>query len=323
MKKVNMKYLFWQYKYALLTVLLASVVLVCMTILTYEWSWRVLELDEEIAKQTVYAVGRAFFFFSIFWSAVILFIGLTRIYGFFYPENINRFIRRKNQYLFEANQGLKEVLIEKEHLIEWARIGIAILQGDKVIYSNPMLSELLLYTPEEMLMKPFDSFLLYETDLSFNELMKMKTKDSFEKRLDLKKKNGEVVFCRLRATLLSKPKKEFLFLIDDISYYKQKDEFAKDYTALFSVLSYLRSFDQKNDETFLIKQVLNSILKAYDFSMGFYGRFKNNKIYIDVMTGKEKKLASRIEFLNIDDPGDQESAMVQVLLRKKPGVLSY
>lgn len=318
MKKVNMKYLFWQYKYALLTVLLASVVLVCMTILTYEWSWRVLELDEEIAKQTVYAVGRAFFFFSIFWSAVILFIGLTRIYGFFYPENINRFIRRKNQYLFEANQGLKEVLIEKEHLIEWARIGIAILQGDKVIYSNPMLSELLLYTPEEMLMKPFDSFLLYETDLSFNELMKMKTKDSFEKRLDLKKKNGEVVFCRLRATLLSKPKKEFLFLIDDISYYKQKDEFAKDYTALFSVLSYLRSFDQKNDETFLIKQVLNSILKAYDFSMGFYGRFKNNKIYIDVMTGKEKKLASRIEFLNIDDPGDQESAMVQVLLRKKP-----
>ena len=288
MKKVNMKYLFWQYKYALLTVLLASVVLISMTILTYEWSWRVLELDEEVAKQTVYAVGRAFFFFSIFWSAVILFIGLTRIYGFFYPENINRFIRRKSQYLFEVNQGLKEVLIEKEHLIEWARIGIAILQGDKVIYSNPMLSELLLYTSEEMLMKPFDSFLLYETDLSFNELMKMKTKDSFEKRFD------------------------------DISYYKQKDEFAKDYTALFSVLSYLRSFDQKNDETFLIKQVLNSILKAYDFSMAFYGRFKNNKIYIEVMTGKEKKLASRIEFLNIDDPGDQESAMVQVLLRKKP-----
>ncbi len=318
MKKMHIKFLLWQYKYALLTVILASIVLVSMTILTYEWSWRVLELDEEVAKQTVYAVGRSFFFFSIFWSAFILFIGLTRIYGFFFPENINRFLRRKSQYLFEANQGLKEVLIEKEHLIDWARIGIALLQGNKIVYSNPMLSELLLYSSEEMKMKPFDAFLLYESDLSFEDLKKMKTKDSLEKRLDLKKKNGEVIFCRLRVTLLSKPKKEYLFLIDDISYFKQKDEFSKDYTALFSVLSYLRSFDQKNDEVFLIKQVLNSILKAYDFSVAFFGRFQNNKIYIEVMTGKEKKLVSRIEFLNVDDPEDQESAMVQVLLRKKP-----
>lgn len=310
--------MFWQYKYAILTVFLASLVLICMTVLTYEWSWRVLELDEEVAQQTVYAIGRAFFFFSIFWSAFILFIGLTRIYGFFFPESINRFLRQKRQYLFEANQDLKEVLLEKEHLIEWARIGIAILHREQIFYSNSMLSELLLYSTEEMKKKPFTSFLLYESDLSFENLLKMKTKDSFEKRLDLKKKNGEAIFCRLRATLLSKDKEEFLFLIDDISYYKQKDEFAKDYTALFSVLSYLRSFDQKNDELFLIKQVLNSILKAYDFSMAFYGKFKNNKIYIEVMTGKEKKLVSRIDFLNIDDPEDQESAMVQVLLRKKP-----
>lgn len=216
------------------------------------------------------------------------------------------------------NKSVKEVLLEREHLIEWARVGIALLKKGQIVYTNPMLSEILGFSASAFFQKTFSDFLVYKKDWPTTALDKMETRESLELKLDLKKKNGSTAFCRLRMTLLSERKQEFLLLVDDISYYKEREEFAKDYTALFSVLSYLRIFDQKNDENFLIKQVLNSILKAYDFSMGFFGKFENNKIYLQVITGKAKKLATRINFLNVNDPQDKQSAMVQVLLHKRP-----
>lgn len=319
MKIKNLKYFLWRYQYGLLGFVLASIVFVCMTVLSYEWSCKVIELDADMATQTVYAIGRAFLIYAVFLMGAILLIALMRWMGFSCGKEVNAAVRQKSQSLFEANQELKEVLLEKQHLIEWAQIGIALIQDKKIVYSNPMFSDMFLYAPADLYGQSFSSLLVNEQDLSWSDLSKIKLRGSSEFKIDMKKKNGEVIFCRLRVTLTSKRKKEFLFLVDDVSYSKQKDEFAKDYTALFSVLSYLRSFDQKNDETFLVRQVLNSILKAYDFSMGFYGKIKGKKICLETYTGRIKSnIAPKINFLNIDDPEDQESAMVKVYLTRKP-----
>ncbi len=314
----SIKFYFWRSKVAIVFFVLLSIVFVCMTTLTYEWSCRVIELDEETAINTVYMVARALMIYALFLLGSILFIGLTRWYGFFYPSEVNDLVRQKSRNLFEINQELKDVLLEKEHLIEWAQVGIALIEKEKIVYANSKLHELLFYSGTELKELDFHKILMNSSDFPWNDLKKMKTHASREIRVDLRKKNGEALFSRLRVTLLSKHKKCFLILFDDLSYFKQKDEFAKDYTALFSVLSYLRSFDQKNDENFLIRQVLNSILKAYDFSMGFYGKAKGNKIYFDVITGRVRNLIPRIKFLNVDDPEDQESAMIRVYQLKKP-----
>ncbi len=312
------KFYFWRSKAAIICFVLLSVIFVCMTSISYEWSCRVIELDEQTATDTVYFIGRALMLYALFLLGSVLFIALTRWYGFLYPKEVNELVRQKSRNLFEINQELKDVLLEKEHLIEWAQVGIALVEKEKIAYANPMLHEMLSYPAMTLKGLDFNKLLMNSPDFSWADLKKMKTHDSRELRLDLRKENGESLFSRLRVTLLSKRKKTFLMLLDDLSYFKQKDEFAKDYTALFSVLSYLRSFDQKNDENFLIRQVLNSILKAYDFSMGVYGKAKGNKIYLDVITGRVKNLVPKIKFLNVDDPEDQESAMIRVFQLKKP-----
>ena len=139
-----------------------------------------------------------------------------------------------------------------------------------------------------------------------------------EDKLDLKRKNGESLYARVRVSLLSAKNKKFLLIVDDETYFKQRDEFAKDYTALFSVLSYLRSADDSKDETFLIDQVLKSILRAYDFSVAFYGKVRGKKISLELVNAKNKKMIPSIQFLNMDDPQDGESAMIKAYKLRKP-----
>ena len=89
------KFLFWQYKKWLLGFSLASIVFVCMVVLSFEWSCRVIELDLDTAQMTVYNIARALIWYAIFLIVSILFIALTRIYGFVYSSDINRVIQRK------------------------------------------------------------------------------------------------------------------------------------------------------------------------------------------------------------------------------------
>ena len=72
----SIKFYFWRSKVAIVFFVLLSIVFVCMTTLTYEWSCRVIELDEETAINTVYMVARALMIYALFLLGSILFIGL-------------------------------------------------------------------------------------------------------------------------------------------------------------------------------------------------------------------------------------------------------
>ena len=312
--KLSLKY----YKAILLILFLLSIAFILMITISYQWSCAIMTMYMDTSDITLYNFGKALMLYAIFFIGSILFIALSRIYGFFFPAQTNSMIRFRTKHLFSINQNLKGLLVDHQHLIEWSRIGIAFTKKGYITYANPMFSELLGYTSEELKNKPFTSFLLNPDDLSFKELLQKKSGKFEDIEIDFKKKNGDILFARLRVTLLSKKHKDFAFFIDDISFFKEKDEFAKDYTALFSVLSYLRTFNQKKDENFLIRQVLNSILKAYDLSFGFYGRIKNNRINLDVMASRGKQFKMKIHFLNPEDPEDQESAMIKVCKTQKP-----
>jgi len=314
----TIRYFLWAYKNWILGFFLSSIVFCCMAVLSYEWTCSVVVLDAEVTERTAINVARALVYYAMFLMGCIIFIALTRVYGFIHPHSVNFLVHKKSKELFRLNQELKEGLIERQHLIEWAKIGIALVQDKEIIYTNPMLSELLGYSSAEMNGMPMSELLIEPESFPWDSLTDLKLRSTLEYKLELKKKRGDILFSRLRVTLISKQKKEYLFLIDDESYSKQKDEFVRDYTALFSVLSYLRGFNQKNDENFLIKQVLNSILKVYGFSMGFYGKARGKKIYLDVITGSPKDVIPRIKFLNLDDPDDAESAMVKVFQLQKP-----
>ena len=307
----------WSYKNWLVGFILMSIVFVCMTVLSYEWSCRVIELDLDAAQQTIYNIARALIWYAIFLITAVLFIGLTRVYGFFHDSDVNQLVQRKLQILFQHNQELKEDLIENKQLLEWAKIGILTVEKRKIIYANTMMAVSLGYSTKELENMALKDLLVKKSALSLTELLKSDSDFGREYKLELKKKHGEVLYARIRITVLSKKEKKFLLLVDDETYFRQRDEFAKDYTALFSVLSYLRNVDENNDETFLIDQVIKSILKAYDFSVGFYGKAKGNKINLELVTAKSKKLIPSIKFLNLDDPEDKESALVKVFTLKK------
>ena len=315
--KQKVHFWLWSYKKWLLGFLLASIVFICMTVLSYEWSCRVIELDLNTAEQTFYNIARALIWYAIFLIIAILFIALTRVYGFFYNADVNQMVQRKLQVLFQHNQELKEGLSETKHLLEWAKIGILTIEKRKIIYANSMMAVSLGYSTKELENMSLKDLLVKKSGLSLTDLLKSNSDFGREYKLELKKRSGEVLYARIRITLLSKKEKKFLLLVDDETYFKQRDEFAKDYTALFSVLSYLRNVDDNNDETFLIDQVIKSILKAYDFSVGFYGKAKGNKINLELVTAKSKKLIPSIKFLNLDDPQDKESALVKVFTLKK------
>ncbi len=314
----RLRFVFWQYKSWLLGFFLASVVFVCMVVLSYEWSCRVIELDLTTAQHTVYNIARAMIWYAIFLIVAILFIALTRVYGFVYSSDVNSIIQKKLRVLFEHNRELKQGLDETNQLLEWAKVGILTVEENEIVYSNSMMSFLTGYTVKELEKMHFRQLLVKENAISLDALLKSKRKLGIEYKVDLKKKNGEVLYARVRISVLSVRLKKFLLLIDDETYFRQRDEFAKDYTALFSVLSYLRTVDDAKDETYLIDQVLKSILHAYDFSVAFYGKARGKKLTLELVNAKNRKMLPSIQFLNLDDPQDKESAMVKVFTLKKP-----
>ena len=315
--KQKLGLLTFSYKRWLLGFSLASIVFVCMTVLSYEWSCSVIALDVDTAQYTVYNIARAFIWYAIFLISAVMFIGLTRIFGFFYSSDINFLIQRKLQALFLRNKELKEVLSEKKLLLEWAKIGILTIEKKKIVYANTKMTELLGYSLKELSDLSFKDLLVKPGAFSLSEIAKDKANLENEFKLEFKKKDEDILYVRVRVTPISKKEKKFLLLVDDETYFRQRDEFAKDYTALFSVLSYLRVSDEVRDETRLIEQVLKSILDAYDFSAGFLGKAQGNKINLTLVTAKNKKQKAPIDFLNLDDPEDKESAIVKAYTFKK------
>ena len=320
----KLRFFFWNYKRWLLGFFLASVVFICMVVLSYEWSCAVLDMDLDIdldfdgVQSTVYGnVIRALIWYAIFLIVAMMFIALTRIYGFVYSSDVNQLIQRKLRVLFERNQNLKEGLSEAYRLLDWARIGILTLNNRKIIHFNPMIAELLGYSMKEFEKIKLKDLLVKPDNLVLSELSKSKSDSNQEYNFDFKKKNGETLYARVRAVSLSHFEKKYLLLISDETHFRQRDEFAKDYTALFSVLSYLRSANEINDETFLIDQVLKSILTAYDFSLGFYGKVHGKKINLELVSIKDKKVVPSIQFLNLDDPEDKESAVAKSFTLKR------
>ena len=313
----NLHFWFWSYKNWIITFGFASIVFLCMMSLSYQWSCHVIELDVESAEWAVYNIARAFIWYAIFLIASILFIGLTRVYGFFSSSDANRLARHKLQVLFQHNQRLKEVLDDTKHILEWAKIGILVIEKKQIIFANPKMASLLGYSINELEKLSLKDLLIKRSVFPLSDLLQSKSDFSREYKLQLQKKNGDILYARVRFSAISQKKEnKFLLLVDDETYFRQRDEFAKDYTALFSVLSYLRSADETEDEAVLINQVLKLILKAYDFSVGFYGKVRGKKINLELVTAKNKKLMPSIKFLNLDDPEDKESALVHVVNTK-------
>ena len=312
------RFFLWKYKNWFIGFSLASIVFICMVVLSYEWSCAVIELDFQTAEMTVHNIARAFIWYAIFLIIGILFILLTRVYGFFYPSEVNEKMSKRMKSLFLSNRKLADDLRSNRQLLEWAKVGILSVEAGKILYSNSMMSFLTGFSIRELEKMSFSDLLIRKNDLNLDNLVKKNSDPEKEYKLDLKRKNGESLYARVRVSLLSAKSKKFLLIIDDETYFKQRDEFAKDYTALFSVLSYLRSVDDSKDETFLIDQVLKSILRAYDFSVAFYGKVRGKKISLELINAKNKKMIPSIQFLNMDDPQDGESAMIKAYKSKKP-----
>ncbi|MGN1091150.1 MAG: ATP-binding protein [Alphaproteobacteria bacterium] len=326
MKKNNRKnnlnlwfrFILWKYKHWFIGFSLASIVFICMVVLSYEWSCRVLELDMPTAQRAVYNIARALIWYAIFLIVAILFIALTRVYGFFYQPEVNASMTRRMHSLFLSNQRLADDLRSNRQLLEWAKVGILSVEKGNILYSNSMMSFLTGFSIRELEKMRFSELLEKKDSIDLNVLAKKSADREKEYKLDLKRKNGESLYARVRVSLLSAKNKKFLLIVDDETYFKRRDEFAKDYTALFSVLSYLRSADDSKDETFLIDQVLKSILRAYDFSVAFYGKVRGKKISLELVNAKNKKMIPSIQFLNMDDPQDGESAMIKAYKLRKP-----
>lgn len=149
---MNVKYFFWRYKYSLLVILLSLIIF----------------LDESKLKQSVYHVGMMILSLTLFWVGAILFLGLTRVYGFLYPLSIRSFLFKLNLLLFEKNQNLQGVLLEKKYLIERAKIRIESIQKWKNFHSNQTLLQLLC-SSSEMFKKAFRSLLYREEGLPISE----------------------------------------------------------------------------------------------------------------------------------------------------------
>ena len=144
MKKNNRKnnlnlwfrFILWKYKHWFIGFSLASIVFICMVVLSYEWSCKVLELDMPTAQRAVYNIARALIWYAIFLIVAILFIALTRVYGFFYQPEVNASMTRRMHSLFLSNQRLADDLRSNRQLLEWAKVGILSVEKGNILYSN-------------------------------------------------------------------------------------------------------------------------------------------------------------------------------------------
>ncbi len=282
-------------------IMLFGVVFYCTETLVFQFNNTLLELDENIAYQTIMQM------FFILIGAGFIWLSFLFLFRINYRQQVQTTL---------LNKALQKNLTNKEHLIEWAQIGMAIVKQDHFIYTNSMMSELFGFTAQEFLEKTFTSMLIEKETFSLEKIKNLKNKEALSYEFPLKRKQSGSLLCRIRINLIEPH--TYLFLIDDISSYQEKIEFAKDYTALFSVLSSLRSFDSKKDENQMIKTVLQSILRAYDFSVAFFGVIKDEKIYFNIMAGDIKKNKPILPYIDLNDPIHQQSAMAQVYLKKKP-----
>ena len=132
----TLRYYLWAYRNWILGFFLSSIVFCCMAVLSYEWTCSVVILDPETTERTVVNIGRAIACYAMFLMGCIIFISLTRVYGFVHPHSVNFLVHKKSKELFRLNQELKEGLIERQHLIEWAKIGIALVQDQSIVYTG-------------------------------------------------------------------------------------------------------------------------------------------------------------------------------------------
>lgn len=126
-----------------------------------------------------------------------------------------------NQYL-PGEDAIDSLLREQEVIQEHAGIGIAFIKERRIIRCNQRMGEILEYCQAELTGAP--ALQIYADRESYNRIGAeayplLNTGELYLTTIQLKRKNGSLVWCKLRGKMIASGHKEqgFIWIVDDIS----------------------------------------------------------------------------------------------------------
>ncbi|NCB49676.1 MAG: HAMP domain-containing histidine kinase [Alphaproteobacteria bacterium] len=222
--------------------------------------------------------------------------------------------RLKYKNLFSSMMSSKSGL---QKILSNFPMGVALMDENTFFYAN------------NSFMRLFD---LKREDLSDFD---MKNKFSKEK-LTLFKRSLKKAFSSERVSkfeakiVVQKNKKEWfqffispftgkkvLLILTPMDELKQKQEAVEDYSLFFQVLSEIRSFPDRMDETEFILKSLESLSSCYGFLFAAYGRKEGEFLILEAKTKRLTELTD-LKKISLKSKNEKVSALVQAFLKNRP-----
>jgi len=312
---MGFRYYLAVYKNWIISILIFSVLFWITVLLTYEWTFRLLNKDKILLDFIVTSLGHTLF---IYLTAILLgmaMITFVKLLGFFHKKDLEIVLEKTTHELKEQANLLEGQLTNCKQIFNHQKTGIFITSEKQLIYANTYLLKLwhktalqLQRAPLNHLFDPDDHF----ADIADKVFLYLQKHKTFKKQLFLSLKTFDVICIPLKETKL------YAWILTDKNLEQQVQDLKQDYETVFNVLSYIHNFDQNGNEDELSHQVLDTIVRLYGFQAAFFTRYENRQAKVIFATGPAAAFPLPIHSLDLSNPVHKKSALAQAILTKKP-----
>ena len=312
---MGLRYYLAVYKNWIISILIFSVLFWITVLLTYEWTFRLLNKDKVLLDFIVTSLGHTLF---IYLTAILLgtaMITFVKLLGFFRKKDLEIILEQTTRDLKKQNNILEEKIADHKQIFNKQKTGIFITSQTHLLFANTYSLKIwgktaaqAHHTTLQNLFDPADRF----DELAKKTFLYLQKHKTFKKQLFLSLKTFDVTCIPLKET------KMYAWILTDKSLEQQAQDLKQDYETVFNVLSYVHSFDQNGNEDELFHQVLDTIVHFYGLQAAFFARYEDRQAKVVFATGPAAAFPLPIRALDLSNPIHKKSALAQTILTKKP-----
>lgn len=320
---MGLRYYLGYYKNWLISVFIFTVLFCVSIFLSYEWTYRIIQIDKPFMSFIVESLNHTAFIYATVVLLGIILVCLVKFLGFFRKKDIELFLEVKTQELKDERDLAVAHVADLMAIFNQAPIGILVTRRGKIIYSNKGMQEFLGASEDELYTRSIDAvFPLQEEFIKIHQkatISLAKKIPLWVGQLNLTDSTQRKKLYQVTAFGLNHERKlsDICWVFQDYSAEERNIEMEKYYQTVFRVLALLHQFDDQDDERKLLFQMLEEIIGIYGLNTGFFLEYRNKQLTCCFLVGDDRFFPSRVETVSVLDPFAKEAAICQAVLSRK------
>lgn len=293
------------YKNWIISILIFTVLFWLSMFLAYEWSMRLLDIDQPYLDFIALSLGHTLFIYLTATLFGIALVSLVKIFGFFRKKDFE-ILLEKTTHALKVQQQLAESLLKNNYaLIDKQNCGVMTFENGKMLFANKWAKKIMTVNKGNCLPAPF-------TEQLRQAEHHLQSHKNYTAELTFSETPCTLHFFTIPHTTVTG------VLIDNDTEIHKNRELKQDYDTIFEILSHIHNFDQNGDETELLEQVLNTTTRLYGLQTSFLGRYENKKIKIVFATGQNTQFPYVLARLDLTNTVQKKSALATAILTQRP-----